>query len=215
MQSEHSERNTDPFLRSDGIGPAGPVPTDEVCFRLQQKYGMPEHIRMHSRQVAHIATSIAEHAESIGFFTEHGRGDGKDVQEIRAAAFLHDLAKIHGVDWGGSHAQIGAAWALAETGNHRLAQAVLHHIWWPFELDPIKYFPGLAVLYADKRVRHDNIVSLGARFADLFERYGKSEESRKGIRQAMEQAMAVEHILSEVLKVGLNACTFDGGRLVQ
>lgn len=185
------------------------VPDDATCERYWDIREMPEHIRNHSSQVALIATAMAERAAERGIIA------GKPaVQAVRSSALLHDLAKIYCIHHGGHHSQLGAAWVMEHTGNPTLAQGVLHHVWWPFTVDPIRHFLPIAVLYADKRVRHDKIVPLGARFSDLFERYGKNDGAKERIKMAMAQSQAIENSLNEHLEVDLNACTFDSGRLV-
>lgn len=184
------------------------VPDDVQCDELCDSYAMPDHIRAHSRKVADAATDLARRAADKGLLTATG------VQAVRASALLHDLGKMYCIEHGGHHAQLGAAWVQAETGNPAIAQGVLHHVWWPFDVDPTRYFLPLVVLYADKRVMHDGFVSLGGRFTDLFERYGKSPLARERITRSMEQGRAVEHTLSELLGVKLHAYTFDRGRLV-
>jgi hypothetical protein len=169
---------------------------------------MPGHIRAHSALVGAIAGALGERAEALGVVAPGW------ARAVRASGLLHDLAKFYCVQHGGNHAQLGAAWVLDCTGNPALAQGVMHHVWWPYPVDPARYFLPLAVQYADKRVRHDAVVSLGARYTDLFERYGKNETARERIEAAFRQGRAVEHTLSELLEVKLHACPFDSGRLV-
>lgn len=197
----------------DDFGPAPAidafyVPDEDECLALWDSYRVPDHIRAHSRAVASIATALAAHGEKMGAVPPGM------TATVRASALLHDIAKLYCVEHGGNHAQAGAAWVLAETGNPLIAQGVVHHVWWPFDVDAVRHFLPLAVLYADKRVRHDQIVSLGARYTDLMERYGKTEQARQGVIRSMKQGSAVELTLSELLEVKLNACTIDSGRLV-
>jgi hypothetical protein len=192
--------------------PVGPAPDAAACVRLWDRCAVPEHIREHSARVAEAAAFLAERATAAGLFPEIS---GPELAAAaRAAGLLHDLAKGYCILHKGSHAQLGAAWTLALTGNPTLAQAVLFHVWWPWDVDPLRHFLPLAVLYADKRVRHTEYVSLGARFTDLFERYGATPERRDRIRMSLEQAQAVEHCLSEILGVKLHAHSFDSRRLV-
>ncbi|MBU1003351.1 MAG: HD domain-containing protein [Proteobacteria bacterium] len=184
------------------------VPDDAQCDELCERYAMPDHIRAHSRKVAEAATDLALRAADKGLLST------TSVQAVRASALLHDLGKMYCIEHGGHHAQIGAVWVQAETGNPAIAQGVLHHVWWPFDVDPTRYFLPLVVLYADKRVTHDGFVSLGGRFTDLFERYAKTTQARERITICMDQARAVEHTLSEILGVKLHAYTFDRRRLV-
>jgi hypothetical protein len=188
-----------------------PAPSEKECTRIWDRYGMPEHIREHSRKVGIAAASLAELAQDRGVLPP-----GLDPLEVRASGLLHDLAKEFSIRRGGLHAQIGAAWARAETGNPRIAQGVLHHVWWPLEdVDPRRHFLPLAVLYADKRVMHEDFVSLGERYTDLFERYAKNDFVRERIKMSLAQAKAVELTLGELIGVDLNASTFDSRGLVQ
>ncbi|MCK9241238.1 phosphohydrolase [Desulfocurvus sp.] len=201
----------DPALLAPALPPDPtefPVPTDEECLAHWDRCAMPGHIRAHSALVGAIAGALGERAEALGVVAPGW------ARAVRASGLLHDLAKFYCVQHGGNHAQLGAAWVLDCTGNPALAQGVMHHVWWPYPVDPARYFLPLAVQYADKRVRHDAVVSLGARYTDLFERYGKNETARERIEAAFRQGRAVEHTLSELLEVKLHACPFDSGRLV-
>lgn len=199
----------DPFYSDSGTSRL-PVPSDGECYGLWDTYAMPDHIREHSMRVGDIAQAMTERASEVGTLP-----GGTDVQAVKAAALLHDLAKSYSIEYGGQHAQLGAAWVLEETRNPVIAQAVLHHVWWPLDADLERHFLALAVLYADKRVKHEKIVSVGVRYVDLFERYAKNDYIRKRIEMTMHQSMAVEAMFEEILGVDLNACTFDSGRLVE
>lgn len=186
---------------------SGP-PGDRACFALWEKYAMRPNIRRHCLQVAKIATALAQKARALGF----------DVcpATVRASALLHDIAKTYCIRYGGSHAQLGAAWALSETHNYEIARGVLLHVLWPWavpdgpEICSLPFF----IIYADKRVRHDAIVNLDERFSDLLTRYGKNEMSRQSINASLEQGKTIENALSSQLGWKLHEDTFDSGRLV-
>lgn len=184
------------------------VPTDAACFALWDKYDMLPNIRRHSTLVAHIATSLAVRATELGFDV--------NVDEVRAGGLLHDIAKTYCVRHGGSHAQVGAAWTVAETGNYAIAQGVMLHVWWPWSLPDGRGICALPffVMYADKRVRHDSCVSLVERYDDLLGRYGHSEAAREGIFAAFNQGKNIESALTAQLGWTLNEDSFDCGRLV-
>lgn len=176
-----------------------PPPDDAACVRLWDKYGMLPHIRDHCRTVAAVAGEIARRARAA---FGAGGADAGPVGEaaVRAAALLHDIAKTYTIRHGGGHAQLGAAWVRDETGHAGLAQAVLFHVSWPWktgplapEADPLRL--PLIISYADKRVRHDRVVSLEERFADLLVRYGDTEEHRASLRRNREQARILERAL--------------------
>lgn len=167
---------------------------------------MLPNIRRHSLLVAHIAATLANWATEKGFDV--------DVSATRAAGLLHDLAKAWCLKHQGSHSIIGASWTMMETEHPGIAQGVLLHVSWPWELPrDICQLP-FFVLYADKRVRHDECVTLEERFSDLLERYGKSRKAREAMDASHKQAQAVERALSAQLGQELHEYTFDCGRLV-
>jgi predicted hydrolase (HD superfamily) len=188
------------------------VPGDQECFDYWNRYGMLDNIREHSLRVADLATAIAD-ASMVS--AETGKPSRSEVVDsARAAGLLHDLAKTYTIKHGGNHSQLGGAWVKELTGNAPLAQAVVHHVFWPFSLDPVRYLFQLILIYADKRVRHTELVTLEERFEDLYDRYGKTEEIRRKIGVSHEQALAIEHILSSTVGFDLHARTVDSGRLV-
>jgi hypothetical protein len=195
-----------PPASSGTADPSWRIPSDARCRALWDRYEMPAHIRAHSEQVALVATQVAEAGFAAGVPVE--------VRVVRASALLHDLAKIYCIHHGGSHSQLGGAWVMALTGNPLIAQGVIHHVSWPFELDARRFFAPLCVLYADKRVAHDRIVPLESRFDDLIDRYGKTEEIRGRIRSTNRQAKEIEDALARLVEKNLNAHDFNRGRLV-
>lgn len=188
---------------------SGHIPNDEECFALWRKYAMLPNVQRHSLLVAHIATQIASDLFAAGCPV--------DCAAIRASALLHDLAKTYCLHHGGGHAQLGAAWVVAETRNFALAQGVFLHVWWPWpvpEGKDLALLP-LIVLYADKRARHDTCVPLDDRFEDLLQRYGTSKGAQESINASFAQSREIEKNLSLLTGRNLHEDTFDSGRLVQ
>lgn len=182
-----------------------PIPDEQHCFALWDTYAMLENIRKHSLCVAKLAVGIAKLGKKRGFSV--------NIDLIYAAALLHDIAKTYTIRHGGNHSQLGGAWMQEVTGNPLLASCVTHHVYWPFDLDLEKHFSQLAVLYADKRVQHDCVVSLEERFEDLLERYGATQRIRDNIHITMEQARSVEKAFSQSFKVNIDEYTLDCGRM--
>lgn len=180
-----------------------PVPDASTCRELWRQYAMLPNIAAHSEQVAAFAEALAVRA------VETGKADMRAV--TRAAGLLHDIAKSYTVRYGGSHAQLGASWVMTHTANPLIAQAVLHHVWWPWPFPGDLASPVFFVMYADKRVMHDTVVDLETRFADLINRYGASEAVMTGNAHAN----ILETALSAFLEIPLHACTLAGGRLVE
>lgn len=180
--------------------PLPPAPSQAQCERWWDEYGMPEHIRVHSRQVAKVACYVAQAAIDKGLPV--------CLDTVRASALLHDLAKAYCIVHGGSHSQLGGAWAVALTGNPLIAQGVTHHVYWPFPVDVERHFTPLAVLYGDKRVAHEHIVPLTQRFDDLVSRYGTTPELIDRIHVTNRQGAEIEQAFARLLEKDLTCASF-------
>jgi hypothetical protein len=196
---------------------AWPVPDMAACHALWDRYAMPEHIRAHSNRVADMAMALARAALANGAGRAGGTG-GVDIHlpSVLASALLHDIAKDYTIRFGGNHAQLGGAWTLHETGNPRIAQGVMHHVHWPWRVDVTvrEWLMPLIIIYADKRVKHDQLVTLEERFDDLVERYGRTERIRERIRESHEQAVEIEQALSARLGMPLHDAVPRDGELM-
>ena len=159
-----------------------PSPTD--CLALMADHGMLPNIRQHSllvREVAlHLGTSLVE----AGFVLH--------LDLVGAGALLHDLGKTHCLGTPLNHAEWGAQ-AVAGAGYPEVAQVVREHIFLESKGNDLCAIREAEVVnYADKRVLHTRVVTLTDRFADLMERYGKSEEARSRIAGLEQGAQRLE-----------------------
>lgn len=168
---------------------------------------MLPNIEEHSLMVAKVATWLGRRLQEAGL--------ALCLKTLQASALLHDLAKTYSIGHGGNHAQLGAAWVVAETGQPLIGQGVLFHTSWPWELDFAAWPLPLIIQYADKLVMHDQVVDIKVRFTDLMERYGTTERSREVIAGLEKDALAIERILISTYKVDPYAYSADSGRLVQ
>ena len=184
-----------------------PAPGLEDCRALWRRYAMLPNIEAHSLAVAKVAVYLGRRLQDAGL--------DLCLKTLQASALLHDLAKTYSIGHGGNHTQLGAAWVVSETGQPLIAQGVLFHAFWPWELNLAAWPLPLIVQYADKLVRHDEVVSLSTRFADLMDRYGKNETARASIARMEVDAKAIEHMLITTYKVDPYAYSADRGRLVQ
>ena len=135
------------------------------CLQLLEQHGVPPHIRRHSEQVERITAVIG------GALAAEPGAAALDLDVLRAAALLHDIAKMPCIESRRDHALEGAR-ELAELGLEEIGELVGRHVrlgaW-----DPDGPVTGAELLnYSDKRVQHEEIVSLEARFEDLLVRYG-------------------------------------------
>lgn len=199
-----------------GSGAAWPVPDMAACHALWDRYAMPDHIRAHSLRVADMAMALARAAlDNVADGPNGPNSTDIHLPSVLASALLHDIAKDYTIRFGGNHAQLGGAWALHETGNPRIAQGVMHHVHWPWRVDVTvrEWLMPLIIIYADKRVKHDQLVTLEERFDDLVERYGRTERIRERIRESHEQAVEIELALSARLGMALHDAVPRDGEL--
>ena len=59
----------------------------------------------------------------------------------------------------------------------------------------------LIVNYADKRVKHDQIVTIQERFEDLIDRYAKTEQHRVRLREKLGEYLVLERRIFEHLAI--------------
>lgn len=169
------------------------IPDRARCLELMEEEGMPSHIRGHSEQVARVALAIGK--------ALNGAGETVNLGLIEAGALLHDIRKIHSINDGGNHARQGADF-VSSLGYTELAPLVLRHVNLG-EWDPKGRVDEAEIInYADKRVRHEEIVSLQERFVDLLERYGVCEGSRARILRLREEMEMLEAKLFANLPFG-------------
>ena len=180
--------------------PKWEVPTPQECVALWDLYQMPTNIRKHCQLVGNLAQEITCLAKD--------KISHPSPQLALAAGLLHDLGKYYAIQHGGAHSQLGASLVRSHFVNPELAQAVIHHVYWPGEIDLPQYFLVLTIIYSDKRAKHDQLVSIEERFTDLFARYGTTPEKIKLIQKSKRQVLEIEQKLSDFLEVDLQSYVF-------
>ena len=155
------------------------IPTPSDCLALMAAHDMLPNIREHSLLVREVARRLGTWLKEAGLALH--------LNLIDAGALLHDLGKTACLGTAANHAEWGAK-ALDAAGFPEVAQVVREHVFLqPPGKDPRPVREAEVVNYADKRVLHTRVVTLGERFADLRERYGKSPEALSRIA-GLEQA---------------------------
>lgn len=179
--------------------------TDTAVIALIQEYHVPQHVQRHCMQVGRICGYFAEQMQA--------RGVAVDAILAKQGGWLHDIVKI--VDFrpwapeifpqvvtpedlkvwqeirmrfkGMHHADAGAQ-ILMERGEPALAQVVrMHKFAQILNTDqPLRTWEEKLVYYADKRVKHDQIVSLAERLDDgrkrsVFTNQGHEESERAAV----------------------------------
>jgi uncharacterized protein len=141
------------------------IPTREQCFELIRRYRMLPHIVRHSELVTNVALLIARKLNS--------RGQHLDIALVEAGALLHDITKTICIQTNENHAQTGGE-LLASLGYPAVANIVRQHICLdPESSDPNAVTEAELINYADKRVKHEEVVDIDERFRDVLDRYVK------------------------------------------
>ncbi len=139
------------------------TPTREECLELIARYEMPPHIVRHSKLVTKVALSIAIRLNRAG---QH-----LDLALVEAGALLHDITKGASIETQENHAQTGGE-LLSSLGYPAVADIVRQHVSLDVDVAPSGPVGEEEVVnYADKRVKHEQIVDLAERFRDIEERY--------------------------------------------
>jgi uncharacterized protein len=159
------------------------VPSRKQCLMLMDSHRMPAHIQEHSLSVAQIAVGLGVHSNS--------RGAGLALSLLEAGALLHDIAKSRCLHTGENHAVIGGQ-MVRQQGYPHVARIVEEHVSIaPGDLaGPVN--ESLLVNYADKRVKHTEVVTLEDRFGDLAERYGDTAERKARLAKNLSLFMELE-----------------------
>lgn len=160
------------------------IPSREECLLLMERYQMLPNIREHSLQVARVALFLAEDLKPL--FPE------LDLALVEAGALLHDIAKTDTLKSRRNHARLGEAW-VRDLGFQRLAPIIAQHVRLEEEyFHQARIDEVVLVHYADKRVRHAEIVGLKERFDYLLETYGRTPEAVERIEALYRESLEVE-----------------------
>ena len=170
------------------------IPTIDECLRYMHDFNMYENIRRHSFMVARVADILHR-----GLVAKRPDIPHCDRNQVIAGALLHDIAKTKCLQEGCSHARVGEDICM-EQGLLQIAPIVANHvILSSFNEDNYKagHFSATElVFYADKRVKHDQVVSLDERLLYIIDKYSNNEAVREErIRQNFNQCRQVEGYL--------------------
>jgi uncharacterized protein len=163
------------------------LPSHKQCLSLMDAHAMLPNIREHSFRVMEVAAYLGEALAATGFDLH--------LPLITVGALLHDLGKTACLGTLINHAELGAG-ILEELGYSHVAQVVREHVHLDGSiLDPRPLREAEVVNYADKRVLHENVVTLEVRFADLAVRYGRTPEAQARIQATAVKTRALEEKL--------------------
>ena len=157
-------------------------PAREECERLLSRYGTPEHVKGHCREVARTALNIAKALNE--------KGAHLDLGLVLAAGMLHDIARAEDKHW-----EVGAE-LMRKLGYEKESEIILVHMKYsPFSpIDQVNETD--MVCLGDRLVSEDRYVGLDARIdyiIDKAKRNGHPEaekiilEKKKETRRFMDE----------------------------
>ena len=165
-----------------------PLPSAEQVRAWWDDYGMLENIKAHSEMVCRVALLVADWLDQAGVPLNRSA--------VETGALAHDLAKTPCLGTERLHAQEGEE-ILRGLGYPQLGQLVGRHVVIPAS-QPLD--ETMLVNYADKRVKHDEIVDLNERFHYIEKRYGNNDPERiKRIKAGLARALEVERIIFQAM----------------
>lgn len=143
------------------------IPNEDECLDIMKKCDMMSHIIDHSIQVKNVSMAIFDNLIDKKIISR---------EKIIAGALLHDIAKSKCIrEKTRGHDKLGGD-MLREKGLDIIAPIVESHIFFDdFDFDGSLQEREI-IFYADKRVMHDQIVTIEARVKDLVDRYGTNNE---------------------------------------
>ena len=144
---------------------------------------MMDHIVVHSMQVCRVATVLAENLAPVGIQL--------DYDLIRASALLHDITKTRSFETKENHAETGGQY-LTELGYAEVGSLVRQHVRLDDYPRKVSLHEAVILNYADKRVLHENVVSLDKRAEYILEKYTKGPEDRQRVYLLWQKTREIE-----------------------
>lgn len=155
-----------------------PVPSINQCLNYIDRHGMLDNIRAHSFKVARVAELLVD-----GLSKADGSASSQPPRElVIAGALLHDIAKTECLNGKCRHDTLGRDICTA-LGFPEIGEIVKEHVIleeFPEKLYQRGFFGAKEIVYyADKRVLHDEIVSIEDRLEYIIDRYGNGDPQRE------------------------------------
>ena len=144
---------------------------------------MMDHIVIHSLQVCRVALLLADHLNR--------QQDQLNTDLLRAAALLHDITKTRSFNTHENHALTGGQF-LVDCGYPEVGDIVRQHVVMDVYRIGETFTEVEIINYADKRVLHDEIVTLEKRLDYILERYAQKPEDRKRIHLLWQKTRDLE-----------------------
>lgn len=162
------------------------IPTQEECFQLIHQMDMMDHIIDHSIMVGNVALCLCQ------FLKE--KFPAINIDLVVSAALLHDITKTRSFTTGEMHPETGCH-LLGSLGYPEIGNIVRQHVILDLGMNTSLISEPEIVNYADKRVLHDQVVSLESRLEYIKVRYGTRPELRPRVQTMCQNSQDLERKL--------------------
>lgn len=168
------------------------IPSKNECFKLIKTMKMMDHIIDHSIMVANVALFLSNELKKIY--------PAINTRLTISAALLHDITKTRSFETNEIHSETGAT-ILTEMGYPEIGDIIRQHVL----LDSYKSQSPISeqeiVNYSDKRILHDNIVSLNKRMEYIQIRYNIGTEFKERFQMMKTNTLALEKKIFNLLNI--------------
>lgn len=165
------------------------IPTEAECRILMRlTFGVTQQVMDHGREVARLACNLAGALNT--------RGYEFDLELIRAAGLLHDLARGKP-----DHAAQGAR-ILRDLGYSAVANLVETHMDILVQ-DEGPISEGEILYLADKQVQEGVAVDLKTRFNEKMSRYAGNPKAQTAMAKRLENALKIKERIEKVVGKGI------------
>lgn len=161
------------------------LPNLKYCLLLLKEQGNPQNIIEHSIRVSQVTLELVK---------KLAKNYKLNIKLAVLGALLHDITKMKSIKTGEDHAQTGAL-LLEQLGYKSLAPLIRYHIALKEPIANPHITEVELVFYADKRVKHTEVVSLKERFLDVIKRYCKNQKPTPDMLKIYKQAITIEKII--------------------
>ena len=173
------------------------IPDEALCRQLMNRYSMLPNIVRHSYRVCQIACLLARELNRQGALLNY--------QLIVAASLLHDITKTRSLETKENHSETGRNLLLG-LGCPKVADIVARHVRLGLDNDEEGSINTISeahiVNYSDKRVRHDQVVTVQERFEDLKARYARTPAHLVLMRERLAVYLDLERRIFDHIAIG-------------
>lgn len=175
-------------------------PTEDQCFELIKKYEMLPNIVDHSIQVKNVAVALYNHLIDK---------EKLSLELLVSSALLHDITKTRSIIEKEMRHDLTGGELLRNLGYNDIAVIVENHVIFSgFEPDG-NLTEKEIIFYADKRVMHDQVVTIDKRVDDLVERYGKTQNIKDMIVHNKKFILELESKIQRHMDINIETALKD------